>query len=167
MKKYLFFSLFFLFSSVSNAQETSSLSHLLNTQAQVFNLKTIKGKKYSLSKLKGKTIVINYWFPACSPCVREIPDLNQVVEKYKNNKNVVFLAISVVGNEEVVTQFVKRKKFEYQIVATDFTLAKKQGIQLYPTNLIIDKTGKITFAVAGYKDNIKDLLIQEIEKALK
>jgi thiol-disulfide isomerase/thioredoxin len=124
-------------------------------------------KKYSLSKLKGKTIVMNYWFMGCQPCVREFPDLNEVVEKYKDNKNVVFLAVSVQGIEENIKIFVKRKKFDYQIVATDFTLAKKQNIQLYPTNLIIDKTGKITFAVAGYRENIKDLLIEEIEKALK
>ncbi len=166
MKKTLIFIFVFL-SFALQAQDKFSAEHLINTQAQDFELKTIKGKKYSLSKLKGKIVVINYWFMGCQPCVREFPDLNEVVEKYKNHKDVVFLAISVQGSEENVKIFTKRKKFDYQIIVTDFTLAKKQGIELYPTNLVIDKTGKITFAVTGYKDNIAQTLEQEIEKALK
>lgn len=158
----------FLFSLKLNAQDTSIiLDTLINTKAHDFTIKTLKGKKHTLSKLKGKIVVLNFWYMTCAPCVQEMPLLNNVVEKYKNNKNVIFLAISVAGVEDVVKTFVKRKNFNYQIVATDFTIAKKQGVQLYPTNIVVDKTGKIIFAEAGYNDNIKNLLIEEIEKASK
>lgn len=167
MKKNIFFLLFYCYFSLVEAQNTFNLDSLVGTQAQDFEVKTIQGKKYTLSKLKDKVVVLNFWYMACGPCVREMPNLNNLVEKYKDNKNVVFLAISVDGIEEVVKKFVKRKEFKYQVVATDFTIAKKQGVKVYPTNIVIDKTGRITLASVGYRDTIETEISEVIEKNLK
>lgn len=168
MKKSIVLILFFLtFSLYSKAQNRFNLDSLIGTQAYNFEVKTINGKKYTLSKLKDKIVVLNFWYIGCAPCIREFPDLNKVVEKYKDNKNIIFLAISVDGVEEVVKKFVKRKEFKYQVVATDFTIAKKQGVKLYPTNIVIDKTGKITLASVGYRDTIETEISEAIEKNLK
>ncbi len=166
--KLFIFIFVFLYSLQIHAQDASIvLDSLINTQAKDFTVKTIKGKKYQLSELKNKVVVLNFWYMACAPCVKEMPALNKVIEKYAKQKDVIFLGISVTGVEEVVKIFVKRKQFAYQIVASDFTTAKKQGVQLYPTNIIIDKKGKITYATAGYNHNIVEILTQEIDKALK
>src|SRR5688572_27232831 len=47
-----------------------------------FSLTSIDGKQFQLSELKGKVIMLNFWFIACAPCVAEMPLLNQLVEEY-------------------------------------------------------------------------------------
>ena len=70
------------------------------TKAQVgldapdFSAADMNGKTYSLSSLKGKIVVINFWFVECKPCLIEMPDLNEIVEKYKSEE-VVFLAFAL------------------------------------------------------------------------
>ncbi len=166
MYKFIF-SIFLFFVIISICQAQVRMDSLVGIDAYNFEVKTTKGKKYKLSDLKDKIVVLNFWYLGCRPCVHEFPDLNNVVEKYKNNKNVIFLGISVDGKEEVIKIFLKRKIFNYQIVVTDYKIAKKQGVYLYPTNIVIDKKGKITFALAGRVMDIEKLLTEEIEKNLK
>src|SRR6185437_10738112 len=54
-----------------------------------FSFKDINGNAISLQKLKGKPIVINFWFTACVPCIEEMPALNELKDKFKNS-DVVF-----------------------------------------------------------------------------
>ncbi|MDB5281158.1 MAG: Redoxin domain protein, partial [Bacteroidota bacterium] len=49
------------------------LNTFIGCKAPLFNSTTITGKKLSLSELKGKVVVLNLWFLACNPCVRELP----------------------------------------------------------------------------------------------
>jgi len=60
-------------------------------EALEFSVKDMDGKSFELSELKGKVVVINFWFVNCKPCVDEMPGLNKIVEKFKNNQNVIFL----------------------------------------------------------------------------
>lgn len=71
---------------------------LVGKQALPFSAKDINGKNYSLESLKGKVIVINFWFVECKPCVMEMPELNKLVEKYEN-KDVVFLGLAINEKE--------------------------------------------------------------------
>ena len=49
--------------------------------ASDFNATDLEGNEYSLSNLKGKIRVLNFWFTTCKPCVEEIPALNELVKK--------------------------------------------------------------------------------------
>ncbi|MGK0324190.1 MAG: thiol-disulfide isomerase/thioredoxin, partial [Psychroserpens sp.] len=57
-------------------------------------LEDIEGNSHTLESLKGKVVVINFWFINCKPCVAEIPDLNKLKAKF-NNKDAVFVAIAL------------------------------------------------------------------------
>lgn len=133
-----------------------------------FDIISIDDKIYQYSDFKGKIIVLNFWFPNCAPCVKEIPLLNNVVKHFENKKSdIVFLAISVEGVKEFLQKFGKRKGFLYQISYNGKEIAELFGITSYPTNIIIDKQGKVTFTSVGYRDNIKEQMIENIEKNLK
>ena len=56
---------------------------------RIFAAVDMNGNSYSLGILKGKVVVINFWFVECKPCVIEMPELNEIVEKYKSEE-VVF-----------------------------------------------------------------------------
>ena len=70
---------------------------LLGKDAIPFSVTDIEGNEYSLNSLKDKIIVLNFWFVQCEPCVREIPELNNLVEKYKD-KDVVFIAFNALDD---------------------------------------------------------------------
>lgn len=57
------------------------------------NFTTINGKRYSNSDLRGKILVINFWFKGCAPCVAEMPSLNKLRNEFKD-KNVLFIGFA-------------------------------------------------------------------------
>lgn len=63
--------------------EMNGESELVDTVAPPFSVTDINGNEYSLESLKGKIIVLNFWFVECKPCVQEMPELNELVEIYK------------------------------------------------------------------------------------
>lgn len=65
----------------------------VSNNAPDFVATALSGRTYKLSNLKGKIVVINFWSVKCPACEYETPDLNRLVEDYKN-KDVVFLAFA-------------------------------------------------------------------------
>ncbi len=135
-----------------------------------FSVMTLDDKVYDSDKIlyNNKVIVLNFWFPSCAPCLAEIPELNEVVVYFaKKRKEIIFLAPSVEGVKEYLKKFVEKKKFTYKVIKDGLPIANLFGITSYPTNIVINKKGEITFFETGYKSNIKETLIKEIEKNLK
>ena len=122
-------------------------SELLGKEAKPFFLKDIYGKKYSLKDLKGKVVVINFWFVECKPCVMEIPELNKIVEKYKD-KNVVFLGLAT-NEKPKIKDFLKKQKFNYNIIAESKEMVDSYKINAFPTHLIIDANSIIRYQASG------------------
>src|SRR5689334_20368114 len=66
---------------------------VMNKPVPDIEFKTVAGKEIEFRKLKGKIVVLNFWFTACPPCLAEIPALNKLAKEYKN-KNVIFFGIT-------------------------------------------------------------------------
>ena len=121
----------------------------------------LDGGKLSFKNLIGKTIVVNWWQTTCGPCITEMPGFNKLVEQYKDNHNIVFIAIAH-NKKEDVTRFLESREFNYIQ-----TLANEDAVKLfkdsYPVNLIIDSEGKICeFSRGGHADKYL-----EVEKIIK
>ena len=123
-----------------------------------FNLtvpvKDMNGMLISPESIKGKIIVLNFWFVKCAPCVSEIPLLNELVSQYAGNKEIIFLSFAL-DNATDIKQFLKRKKFSYKIVPDAASVSEKFKVTAYPTNVIINKQGIVSHAEIGYVDDIK------------
>jgi len=130
-----------------------------------FIVTDLKGKTIKLSELKGKVVVLNFWFTKCGPCVVEMPKLNELVKDYKNT-NVVFLAITF-NKKGVVENFLDETVFNYTIAANANDVITMYGVQSYPTSIIINKKGVIVFKEIGYRTNIKNVLSKSIKAQLK
>lgn len=131
-----------------------------------FNLKTIDGKDISNSDLKDKTVVINVWGTWCGPCVSELPHLNQLVDKYKNDDSVVFLALAK-EDEKTISRFLTRRPFNYIQVPNAESLTDELHIGVVdeiPLHIIVNKEGIITFEMTGATQDIVEILSIEIEK---
>jgi peroxiredoxin len=122
----------------------------------------IHGNRYTTESLKGKVIVLDFWFTTCAPCIEEMPELNKIREEFGTDE-VAYFGITF-SEKEKVEQFLERVTYDYTIVADAKDLCDKFGIRFYPTTLIIDKNGKIVYTgeFMGYKEKPK-----EVRKLLK
>jgi thiol-disulfide isomerase/thioredoxin len=132
-----------------------------------FVAKDMEGNKYVLKDLKGKIIVLNFWFVNCPPCRMEIPELNKIVDKYKENNDVIFLAIALDEKYDI-EEMLKKLPFKYHIIDGGRYITSKYGINSYPTHVIVDKEGVVKFHTSGlgpgtikWIQNTIDALIKE------
>lgn len=103
----------------------------------------LSGRLYTPENTKGKTLVINTWFIRCQACNYEMPDLNQLVKKYKNRKDILFVSLAFDTGAELKT-YLTKKQFDYAAVSVDRNYLEHQlKINAYPTHLVINKNGLI------------------------
>lgn len=110
-------------------------------------LKTITGKQFNPREMKGKIVLLNFWFAACKPCITEIPSLNELQNKYKS-KNVVIISVST-DRKSTAEVLAKEKKMRYAVVADGKSVAAKMKVSTYPTSFLIDKNGIIQDVFIG------------------
>lgn len=66
----------------------------LGTDFPEFDLLDLNGNRLTRTELKGKVLVLNFWFIGCSPCEMERPSLNDLTKVYADNKDVVFISFA-------------------------------------------------------------------------
>ena len=76
----------------------------LGTDFPEFDLLDINGNRLTRTELKGKVLVLNFWFIGCSPCEMERPSLNDLTKVYADNKDVVFISFAK-NDKEQLTKF--------------------------------------------------------------
>jgi peroxiredoxin len=121
--------------------------------------------KFKLSDFKGSVVALNFWFIGCKPCIMEMPELNQLVAKYKG-ENVKFIAVALDSRDKL-EPFLQRMKFDYDIVPDARNIAKKYDVTGYPTHFIIDQEGKVQFFQTGYNGALSTIMDKKIKGLLK
>jgi len=122
------------------------------------------GNFIKLSDLRGKVVVLNFWFIKCAPCVMEMPELNEIVGMY-DTQDVVFLGITF-DSKQLVEQFLQNTAFKYTIAPNAHDAIGIYGVQSFPTNMVINQEGQIVLKEIGYRTNMKDVLVSAINKLL-
>jgi thiol-disulfide isomerase/thioredoxin len=133
--------------------------------APTFATKDLDGTPLSLESLKGKVVVMNFWFIRCQPCLEEMPELNRLAEKYQGQE-VEFLAITHEHKTDVQA-FLKKKAFDYRHIVDAKNIAEDYFISGFPTNIVVDRQGRIVYQSIGYRSQIEEALTKEIDKLLK
>jgi len=130
-----------------------------------FKESDMNGNKYSLKELVGKVVVMNFWFINCPPCRQEMPELNELVESFKNNKEVVFIAVALDAKYEI-REFLKTNPFSYNIIYDARYIAQKYNVTSYPTHVVLDRQGKVVFHTTGLAMNTVSWVKKSIDAAL-
>ena len=120
-----------------------------------------KNENISLSGLKGKVILLDFWFKNCSPCIESIPHLNVINAKFKDKKFKI-LGINTWDLQKDIAWFCNKHKVGYDILMNGKELAERYGIDAFPTMVLIDKEGKVLYSGGFDQSRIEEL----IEKAL-
>lgn len=117
---------------------TEKVYSYLNKKFPAKTLYDLNDNEIKLENLKGKPVVINFWFTRCKPCVEEIPILNKLVEKYSDK--IHFISITP-DNKETILPFLKDHDFNYKHLVNAKNFMHEIGLNAYPKNVFIDKNG--------------------------
>ena len=139
-------------------------SALIGTPMPSFEVTDIKGNVYQSSALKGKVIVLNFWFVECKPCVMEIPELNEISKLFKKD-DIIFLGLAT-NQKKQLKKFLKTTPFYYKIVPESQQTAQLFNVSGYPTSIIINQEGIIQYVSMGIGPNNKERLAEEINKLM-
>ena len=128
-----------------------------------FTLPKLEGGELTLSSLKGKVIILDFWATYCSPCRREIPGFIELYKKYKDE------GLEIVGvcieSESIVKRFAKEMGMKYVLVFANREISQQYGgIRYIPTTFIIDRNGDIAKKHVGLAS--KETFEQEIKELL-
>lgn len=118
---------------------------------------SITGKSFGPAELDGKIVVLNFWYTSCPPCLKEIPELNKLVDEYKD-KDVVFLGFAT-DNKASIEKFIKEIPFKYELIPSatqlmfKFLVPDKHGNleTKFPTHIVVNREGKRTVYETGIK----------------
>ncbi len=139
---------------------------LLNDPAPLFTLKDLDGNEVSLTSLKGKTVIVDFWATWCGPCLASFPAMQKAVEKFSGNDKVKFLFVNTWERVEDKIQnakdFIAKNKYPFQVLMDlDNSVITSYKVSGIPTKFIIDKNGNIRFKSVGYNGD-SDAMVEEI-----
>ncbi len=115
-----------------------------------FSLKSFDGREITLSQLKGKVVLLDFWATWCGPCKESIPHLIQL---YKNYRQSGFELVGMnveKGDSEAVRRFVTSMDIPYPVVIAPENVVNSYRVTGIPTAFLIDKEGKIRERVLGF-----------------
>lgn len=114
-----------------------------------------------------KITILDFWYTSCMPCIKAIPHLNALVEKYKGE-------IKIIGvnpfeyqshKKEKIEEFLIRTPIDYSILLTE-DIPQAFNVKAFPTLYIIDSNGKVRYSQIGLSDNTYEDLNEILGKLI-
>ncbi len=136
-------------------------------KAPDFTLQGIDGKTYTLSELKGKVVLLDFWAVWCPPCRRSIPFFQSLYERYRDS-GLVVVGVSVDKDRSRLVGFVRNMGVTYPILwDRDGIVADLYNAYSLPTTLIIDAQGNVVLKRVGFSDSHATLYEETVKRLLK
>lgn len=146
------------------AQNPFQTTYKVGDQAPAFDVQDLDGATLTLDSLRGKVVVLNFWFIACPPCRSEMPVLNDLVHKYQD-RDVVFIAFAA-DPPEALREFLESHRLLYRVVPDATPIAERFGVRGAPTHMIIDSEGRFGEILYGAIVDVETQLEEPIETLL-
>lgn len=136
---------------------SSATNDIINTQRPEFTLTDMSGVSRTISEWDGKFVLINFWATWCQPCLREIPVLVKLQDKYQK-QGMQFVGIAI-DELEAINKFINDTgiKFNYPVLqgsdnATSVAIDYGNRLGILPYTVIIDQQGTINHVEFGEVD---------------
>ncbi len=122
-----------------------------------FQVQNLDGENVSLSELRGKPVMLNFWATWCPPCVSEMSYIQQIYKEW-SDKGLVLLTIDVGESSARVKEFLQAYNLSLPtLLDTERRVAQKYSIKYYPTTFFIDKNGIIQEKKIGAFQNKEEI----------
>lgn len=136
---------------VENTEPAKTVNSGANA-APRFLLKDPAGNVIDIKDQQGKVLFINFWATWCPPCIAEMPSINEMYARYKNNPKVMILEVDVDSNFGKSVPFMKKHKYKMPVYVLASNLPNGFLSNAIPATVIIDKTGTIVARHEGGAD---------------
>jgi len=150
----------------SNTEAGSAALQGINTgnQARDFTLKSLDGRKVTLSDFQGDVVLINFWATWCAPCRAEIPDFEGAYQAHKD-EGFVILGLNEQESPQVIESFIEELDMTYPALLDEQgQVMREYRVLGLPTSLLVDRHGVIqvrhtgTLAAAQLEAHLTKLL---------
>lgn len=130
-------------------------------------LPTLSGDTLSLSDLRGKVVLIDFFYKSCAPCCAALPALQRLHEKYKD-RGFVMVGIDPFDDpdEDAMADFLSKRGISYTVAFADRELAETYHVSGYPTLFLVNRKGKIMQVYVGYSKDLEAEIERQLLKML-
>jgi thiol-disulfide isomerase/thioredoxin len=132
-----------------------------------FSLPGIEGTEpITAGTFRGRVLVVNFWGTWCKPCLKELPEFDQLYRRYRKH-GMTLLAIATDEDAQAVKDIVSAKKWGAKIAIAGEDYAGQYGSAKFPFTFIVDHTGVIKASYRGYKPECMGQLEADIREQLE
>lgn len=147
--------------------ESTTLIHAGDV-APDFTVEMLDGSRITLSELRGKVVLVNFWATWCPPCRQEMSHLQKDVIDHFAGKDLVVLPISRGEERKTVENFIDKMGYTFPIgLDGDQSIYKKYASNYIPRSVVVGKDGKVVYVAVGYDEEIAKAIDNAITEALK
>lgn len=134
--------------------ETLNAEKISEASAPTYEMElyNIKGETLTLKDLEGKVVFMNFWATWCPPCIAEMPSIQVLYDKFKDDKEVVILTVEVEGKTQKANDFMKNKNMSLPVYFPNSAIPREFFKGSMPTTIILDKKGNIAHTTLGMAD---------------
>ncbi len=125
----------------------------MGSVAPEFNLVDLNGDTVRLSDLRGKTVLIDFWYVACAPCLMAMPTLDTLSRMYRDS-NVIVIGVNVRDDVKTIRDLITRKGFTYPLLVDGADVARTYRVFAYPTFYIVAGDGTISHHSIGFSETL-------------
>jgi thiol-disulfide isomerase/thioredoxin len=137
----------------------------INKPAPEFELVSMEGEKVSLSSLRGKLVIMNFWATYCGPCIKELPHLQKFFKTVEDEPSISVITINCDKNPALAEPFIRKNNYTFPVLYADADLRENYGVRGIPTTFIIDASGEIKLRMVGF--NPEEPLIPYLESLVQ
>ncbi len=137
-------------------------------EAPDFTVEMTDGSTVTLSSLRGKVVLLNFWATWCPPCREELSHVQQQIIDRFAAQEFVFLPISRGEQRATVEAFRAKTGYAFPMgLDPDETIYKRYATRFIPRNFLIDRTGRVVKVSVGYDETEFAELVQAIDAEIQ
>src|SRR5882672_12947007 len=138
-----------------------------STKAPDFALRSLEGPNLRLQEQRGRVVMVNFWATWCGPCRIEMPHLARLYDKYRAS-GFQLLGINIDEDPRQAATVATKLGLRFPVLFdTEKKVSKLYDLSTMPSNVLIDRDGKVRYIHRGYRDGYEDTYEKQIRELLK
>ena len=133
--------------------------------AEPFTLNALDGSPVTLTALKGRVVVMEFWATWCTPCRFSLPSLEEIGKRYRD-RGVSVLLMNVGEEPDSIRKWAEHRYTSLILIDEGGKVADRYGVEGIPRLFIADQAGRLVWAHQGYGGGLEHNLSLVLDELL-